>query len=266
MQHDEAQRRLHEEAKFQDGRVRAQAAGHAEARDRFYYLAAPAFEHYERILYDGIAGKNVLIVGCSVGGVPPLVRAGASATGIDISPEAIQRLSDNLRREGLAGRGRAVVMNAEALDFPPGTFDVICCSGVLHHLDTERAARSWAAALKPDGRVIMMEPLAGHPAAALYRFLTPSMRTRDEHPLKPADFAILRRHFAEVDFTGYALTSVLSLPFAYLRLARLRDATCRALNALDRALLSLAPLLRHLCWATVIELRRPKQDGLRAPS
>lgn len=258
MQRDDLQRKLLEEARFQDERVRAQAAGHDEARGRFYYLTEPALEHYEHLLYEDIRGKSVLIVGCSVGGVPPLVRFGANATGIDISPEAIQRLNEHIQRLGISGQGRALVMNAEDLDFPPASFDVICCSGVLHHLDTEKAARSWAAALKPGGRAVLMEPLAGHPAVAVYRSLTPHMRTRDEHPLKPKDFQILRRHFGEVDFTGYALTSVLSLPFAYLGLPRMRDLTCRALNALDRAILTLFPPLRHLCWTSVIELRKPR--------
>jgi len=252
--------RLKAEASFQNRRVQASAEGGAEARDRFYYLADRARRRYHDLL-EGLAGKRVLIVGCSEGGVTPMARKGAVVTGIDIADEAIRRLNDALAREGLADRGDARVMNAEALDFPPATFDCICCAGVLHHLDVEKAAESWARCLKPDGYVAVLEPMAWHPLVALYRAVTPSMRTRDEHPLKPRDVRVLRRHFASVRVRGFVLTSVASLLWAFLPdVLRLKRGTRWLCERLDDLLLAVLPPLRYFCWTSVIRLARPRRQ------
>jgi len=125
------------------------------------------------------------------GGVTPLARLGATVTGIDIADEAIKDYV-TITQEGLQNRASCVVMDGEELGFPSNTFDVICCTGVLHHLNIRKAASSWAKVLKPDGRVAMIEPLAYHPLVMLYRFATPSLRTRDEHPLAPRDIRVLK--------------------------------------------------------------------------
>ncbi len=255
----DVEQRLKAEAAFQNRRVQVAAEGGTEARDRFYYLADQARRAYHACL-EGLAGKRVLIVGCSEGGVTPMARAGAIVTGIDIADEPIRRLNDVIAREGLSDRARGVVMNAEALEFPPGSFDCICCAGVLHHLDVEKAAASWARCLDQDGRVAMLEPMAWHPVVALYRLFTPSMRTRDEHPLKPRDIRILKRHFSSVKVRGFVLTSVLSLLWAYLpNVLSLKQRTQWLFERLDTGLLALVPPLRYFCWTSVIRLGGPRQ-------
>ncbi|MGQ0614094.1 MAG: methyltransferase domain-containing protein [Planctomycetaceae bacterium] len=252
------EKRLKAEAAFQNRRVQTAAEGGTEARDRFYYLADSARRRYHACL-EKLEGKQVLIVGCSEGGVTPMARAGAIVTGIDIADEPIRRLNEVIAKEGLAGRARGLVMNAETLDFQPASFDCICCAGVLHHLDVEKAAASWARCLKPDGFVAMLEPMAWHPIVALYRRFTPSMRTRDEHPLKPRDFKILRRHFASVKVQGYVLTSVLSLVWAFLpNVLSLKEGTRWLFERLDALLLRLLPPLRYFCWTSVIRLGGPR--------
>ena len=245
---------LRSEAEFQNRRVSAAARGEDEARDKFYYLLDGAMRDYDRALGD-LEGRRVLVVGCSEGGVTPLARRGAIVTGIDIADQAIAHLNEAIRTEGLADRASALVMNAEEPEFPDGTFDVICCSGVLHHLIVERAAAGWRRVLKPGGRVAMVEPMAWNPAVLLFRLLTPSMRTADEHPLTPRDIRTLERHFAEVEVTGYALTSLLSLVWVYLPDPwSLKERSKRWLEALDTRLLRLFPFLKYFCWSSVIRL------------
>jgi len=255
------ERRLKAESAFQNRRVASLMAGEAEPRDRFYYLADRALAHYHQILED-TAGRNVLVVGCSVGGVTPLARRGATVVGIDISDEAVAQLRKGIAKEKLGQRASAYVMNAEALDFPGSTFDRIVCTGVLHHLDVERAAASWAEALRPDGLVMMLEPMAWNPLVALYRAFTPQMRTADEHPLRPRDIRILRKHFGQVYVRGYALTSLLSVAFTYLPgLAAMSRPACRFFEYIDSVLLTLIPPLKYLCWTSIIQCYEPHKSA-----
>jgi SAM-dependent methyltransferase len=254
------EQRLRSEAEFQDRRVAAAHEGKTEVRDRFYFLAEPAMQRYNDALGD-LSGKRVLVVGCSEGGVTPIARKGARVTGIDIAPEAISGLNDLIKREGLQDRADAMVMDAMNPDFPDSTFDLICCTGVLHHLDTHQSAVAWSRILKPTGRVVMLEPMAWNPAVAVFRMLTPSMRTPDEHPLTPKDFSLLKRSFDAVQTHAYVMTSVLALGWLIVPdFWDIRRRTSKVLGAVDRALLSVIPPLKYFCWTAVIELRQPRKS------
>jgi SAM-dependent methyltransferase len=246
--------RIRSEANFQDRRTTSQGN---EPRDKFYFLADRAIQRYEEAL-GAVAGKKVLVVGCATGGVTPLARRGAIATGIDVSAEAIARLSAAIRREGLEASARALVMNAEDVAFEPGSFDLICGTGVLHHLDIARACRSWTLALRTGGRVVLNEPMAWNPGAMLYRWLTPSSHTVDEHPLTPGDLRTLRTFFADVQMESYVLFSVGAAPLAYFpRLKSIRDLTRRVLESVDTGALRICPALRFCAWTSVISCNTP---------
>ncbi len=250
--------RLKAEAEFQNARVRAGMNEEGEARDRFYYLAHKAIRRYRSTLTD-VAGKHVLVVGCSEGGVTPLARRGARVTGIDIADQAIQNLNDSIKQEGWQDVAVARVMNAEDLDVEPDTFDIICCSGVLHHLDVPKAAASWSRALKPGGRVTMIEPMAYNPLIAAYRMATPSMRTDDEHPLTPKDIETLERHFGRVEVEGFVLTSLLSATWAFLpNVLGMKERSLSVLEPMDQVLMSRFPSLAFLAWTAVIQLYDPR--------
>lgn len=249
--------RIRTEAQFQNARIEAQAHGD-EARDRFYYLLEGAFTAYDRALGD-VSGKDVLVVGCSDKGLVPLASRGARVLGIDIADEAIEKVNRELAAKGLDHKAKAVLMDAERLDLPEASFDVVVCTGVLHHLDVERATQGFRRVLRPDGRLVMLEPMAWNPPAALYRLLTPSMRSPFEHPLVPRDVRVLRDSFGKVTVDGYALFSFLSLPFAYLRpIAGLKKPLARLLGPVDAALFRLVPPLRYLAWSAVIVCSQPR--------
>lgn len=254
-----SKRRLEAEARFQDERMLRALSGEHELRDRFYFINADAFRKFLS-LHEGLSGRRVVVVGSSDGGVTPLARQKVHVEGIDISPVSIAALQRAIEMEGLSDFASARVMNAEALDYPPASVDAISCSGVLHHLDTERALRSWARCLKDDGYVALFEPMAFHPIAALFRLLTPGMRTSDEHPLRPRDFHIMQRHFNSVDTYFYGISTVASAAVSVLpggtNLAR---SMLPRLEAFDRWLLRVFPCLWHVCWLTVIRLGNPRQ-------
>lgn len=249
--------RLRSEAKFQDERMLRAIEGEEEFRDRYYFINAAALRDYEGLL-SNLAGRRVVVVGSSDGGVIPLARDKVYVEGIDISPVSIDKLRAAIDKQGLTQYASARVMNAEALEYPEGSIDAISCSGVLHHLDTERALRSWARCLKDDGFAVLFEPLAFHPVAAVFRLLTPGMRTPDEHPLRARDFALMRKYFRSVDVRCYGLTIVCCAAIGVLPgAAGLSRKLLPAFEAVDRALLATLPFLRHFCWLTVVRLASP---------
>lgn len=258
MKHDtEIDRRLKAEAQFQNRRVQTGQTG--EARTKFYSIARTARARYRSML-DDVKERKVLIVGSSEGGVTPLARSGAFVTGIDLAEIPIVRLNEAIKKEGLDDRCSAMVMNAEDLDFPENTFDVIGCSGVFHHLDIEMAASCWARVLKTDGRIAMMEPMAWNPVVALYRFMTPSMRTRDEHPLTPRDIGVMKKYFQQIKIEGFVLTSVLSIIFVYVPItSSMKKRFMRTLEKLDSWILRHCPCLTYFCWISVIQLFEPRK-------
>jgi SAM-dependent methyltransferase len=246
--------RLKDEAKFQNARV---SDGGEEPRDKYYILLRQAFEDYEDALGD-LRGKTVVVVGCSNVGVIPLARRGANVIGIDVADEAVEKLNEEIATEGLSGRARGMVMNAEDLSFEPNSIDMIVCTGVLHHLDVEKSAKTFSNVLKAEGRLVMMEPLAWNPAAALYRMLTPSMRTEFEHPLTPVDFRILARYFGVVDFKAYAFLSCLAIPVLFLPgMNGLKKGLVNVLRPVDRALFGMVPYSKYFAWSTVIVCEKP---------
>jgi SAM-dependent methyltransferase len=258
--HDAATSRLRAEAEFQNRRVSRAAAGMREARDSFYFLAASAHTRYAEALR-GLRDKHVLVVGCSVGGVTPLARAGAHVVGIDISEDAVSQHRRSIARENLQAFASVQLMDAENLEFAPYSFDLICCSGVLHHLHVERAARTWARVLKPTGSVVMLEPMAWHPVVAAFRLLTPSLRTKDEHPLKPRDFHLLGEFFEDVQVEAFVLFSIAAAMLGrWDRTGSLRERVRLVLESLDARLLRLFPSLKYFCWTAVIRLSRPRRQ------
>ena len=103
--------------------------------------------------------------------------------GIDISPGYISNAIELMRQ---AGYDESLfdfrVMDAHVLNFEENTFDLIIGNGILHHLTPDIALKEVYRVLKPNGRVLFLEPLADNPLLKLFRRLTPFARTEDESP------------------------------------------------------------------------------------
>lgn len=96
-----------------------------------------------------LRGRLVLDVGAGSGRHSfHAARAGATVVALDAGP-AIDVARQNLPPELLT-----VQADAEALPFAPGTFDLVMCIGVLHHLpDPTVALNALAQAVRPGGHV-----------------------------------------------------------------------------------------------------------------
>ena len=89
--------------------------------------------------FAGARGKRVLEIGVGVGtDFIRFVRAGAIATGVDLTDHAVSLVRRRVELEGL--QAEVLQADAERLPFEDGAFDRVYSWGVLHHTpDSERA-------------------------------------------------------------------------------------------------------------------------------
>jgi ubiquinone/menaquinone biosynthesis C-methylase UbiE len=108
------------------------------------------------VLFHQMAGKRVLEIGFGPGyDALKFMQSGADYTGIDITPENVERTRRHLAFFNLSPNVRQG--DAENLPFQDGTFDVVYSNGVLHHVpDMARAFREARRVLKPGGKFIVL--------------------------------------------------------------------------------------------------------------
>ncbi len=209
----------------------------------------------ELLVAEGLAGKRVLEYGSGASAQAFfLAQQGASVTGIDISPVAVEQGRQRAASEQLEGRIEFRVMDAERLDFESGAFDLVCGSAVLHHLDLSLAYPEIARVLRPGGAAIFVEPLGHNPLINAYRNRTPELRTVDEHPLLMDDLEQAREYFSEVDIQFFHLSSLAAIP---LRNRQRFPAILSTLDQLDRGLFRVAPAIRRQAWMSVFRMADP---------
>jgi SAM-dependent methyltransferase len=243
------------EAAFHD----ALAHGQARSADRFYSVNRRSWAWYRDLLLAeaGSAqarGGIILEYGCGIGAYSSLAlaEAGYACVGVDISPESVRSAEERARAEFPDVALEYRVMNAEDLDFPDDSFDLVCGNGIVHHLELDAAYAEVARVLKPDGVAVFSEPLGHNPLINLYRRLTPDQRTPDEHPLRTADIERARRYFGTVEWRSFHLFALGAIP---LRKTRLFEPLLGALDRVDAVVLRGAP---SLGWLAVIRVAAPR--------
>jgi SAM-dependent methyltransferase len=147
-------------------------------------------------------------------------------------------------------------MNAEQMDFEADSFDLICGCAILHHLNLDKAYAELGRVLDRNGRAVFLEPLGHNPAINLYRRLTPSIRTADEHPLLARDFDAARLSFDRIELQFFALSSLLAVPFRSFRFFNSLRQSC---DAVDRLLFRAVPASSWYAWEVVMEFSQPKK-------
>lgn len=223
---------------------------------RFYSVNGALRRWYDDTLAVHAAGADALEYGCGPGSAAfALARQGARVTGIDLSPVAIELATRTAREEQPDAQMGFEVMDAEHLTFADDRFDLVCGSGILHHLDLERAYSELARVLRPDGVAVFIEPLGHNPAINWYRSRTPELRTVDEHPLLMGDLAQARAHFGVVETRFFTLTSLAAVP---LRDKAMFPRIVGALDALDRAVFTAVPPTRRWAWMVGMVMRAPR--------
>ena len=106
--------------------------------------------------FTGAKGLRVLEIGCGLGtDGAQFALAGADYTGIDLTEAAVDLARRRFELFDLAGT--FLKADAEKLDFPNDSFDVVFSHGVLHHTpDTAGAVSEIHRVLRTGGRAIVM--------------------------------------------------------------------------------------------------------------
>jgi SAM-dependent methyltransferase len=240
----ELERRLEAERAFHNAKF---AGEEHQPSSAIYELPRVAYRWFEGEVQPLARGAEVLEFGC--GGSSYAVKLSqwsGRVTAIDISDEAVEETRRRVEDAGFAAQTRLIRMNAEELDFPEGSFDLVVGRAILHHLDLEKSYAAIARVLKPGGAAIFLEPLAHNPLINLYRRMTPNLRTEDEHPLTMRDLAAARKHFGEVRLRYFTLLSIGALAAA--KAPRLFGAMVKGLDKADAALFRVAPLAGRWAW------------------
>lgn len=125
------------------------------AIEEFRYTIEPeifAFAQFSRY-----HKKQVLEVGVGAGtDFMQWLRSGAYASGIDLTPQAIDHVTQRCMQEGLQAQ-QLLVADAESLPFAPNSFDLAYSWGVIHHSpNTPQALTELIRVTKPGGTIKCM--------------------------------------------------------------------------------------------------------------
>lgn len=210
-------------------------------------------------LLGDLRGKRLLDVGCGDGTNAVLFASlGATVTGVDISPGAVELARRRAAANGLSDRMTFVCSPIETSELQDGTFDIVWGDGILHHVldDLEPILAKLARLARPGGLVLFSEPLNLCAPLRRLRKLVPVVTeaTEGERPLVAAELDVLRRH-VDLRMLHYGLLGRLDqfllTSFNYERSSALRRAAVNVTAALDRLLLSI-PGLRRLGGTAIL--------------
>ncbi|HEY7291837.1 MAG TPA: class I SAM-dependent methyltransferase [Vicinamibacterales bacterium] len=226
---------------------------------RRYQLPAKLWDWRQRsaMLLGDVAGKDLLDFGCGMGEESVyFAKLGARVTAIDISEVGVA----SVRRRAAFHRLDicACRMRVDPTNFPDATFDRIHGLGILHHVGIHQGLHEAARLLRPDGIAVFLEPVGDSPTVEAAKAWL--MRHRRFLP----DFDRVTDHernltWTEIEAALAPFPDSIADPYHLLyRLKRfLPFPTLDVVRRFDRALLSLAPRLRHYAGAVVIAVRAP---------
>ena len=196
-------------------------------------------------------GKDVLEIGCGDGSfgaqIIPLSKA---YSGIDLSEAGVRRAREKLGGE----RAMFHVMDAENLDFPDASFDLVVNREVFSSIDFERVLPEIMRVLRPGGRLIGMESFGHNPVFNLNRQLKKLLGLRSEwavsHIFRCENLQSLEEVCEAVEVRYYHCFVALGYPLVRLPDNLLSTTVISVLKQLDRMLLKL-PSLQRLAFKVV---------------
>ena len=165
--------------------------------------------HWIEQMAGGIAGKDVLDVGCG-GGIlsEAMARAGANVTGIDLSAKALGVARLHGLESGVAVTYRLVAAEALAAE-SPGRFAVVTCMEMLEHVPDPASIVAACATLGAPGATVVFATLNRNPMSYVQAILGAEyvlrLLPRGTHDwsrfIRPAELARFARR-AGLDMAG----------------------------------------------------------------
>ena len=197
--------------------------------------------HLPRLVpFDGMAGKEVLEIGCGAGtDLVRFARGSAWVTGVDLAESAIDLAKANFAQQGLSADLR--VASGEALPFADASFDLVYAHGVVQYTADDRKLVAEARrVLKPGGLAIFQVYNRRSWLNALSAIMKVGLEHEDAPVLKKytwGEFAALLQGFREVEIVAERFP-VKSRLHGGWKGAIYNDVFVAAFNALPRSLVS----------------------------
>ncbi len=225
-----------------------------------YYSVTKSSERYKEKWLSAYCKKDIKVLDFACGNGENAIFAsqcGATAIGIDISPEGIDNAKNNANSLGLGDKCEFLVMDGENLEFEDSSFDLCVEYGALHHVDLDKALTEISRVLNPKGKMICIEALRHNFFIHLYRKLTPHLRTKWEvdHILGVESLEIISKYFENVNVKYFHFFSLILVPF---RKTFLFKPFLKFFDWIDSKILSL-PFIGKYAWIMIIELSIPKK-------
>ena len=171
----------------------------------------PESRKYMFDLVGDATGKDVLDCGAGTGWVSIiLAKKGArEVIAIDVSDGMLAFAEKLAQMNGVGSVIQTQNIAVEDATFETESFDVICCSNVLHHVDLPATLDKIHKWLKPGGRAVFCEPLANSACLTRLRNIIPIKRvgTDTERGLTLKEILQETTQFSDVTYREYQLLS-----------------------------------------------------------
>ena len=216
-----------------------------------------SYQFLYNLLPQYVTGKSVLDYGCGHGmHTTEIAKMGArEIIGIDLSEESLKIAEKRVQDEKLGNKAKFIAMDAEKLEFPENSFDIVFDGGAFSSIDINKAFPEIARVLKPGGFLIGIETLAHHPLANLKRRLNRRCGVRTDwaasHIMKINDFKTANQYFNAVEIRFFHFISLVAIPFQNLPGGSL---FVKIMNNIDKIIFLLFPFLKRYGFKSVFIL------------
>ncbi len=218
---------------------------------KFYSLNESIRHKFAGLLSD-CASKRILEIGCGLSSLAiSMASIGAKVSAIDISEYAINEAKKRVKNKNLVIDFR--IMDAENVEFRDNEFELVYGVSILHHLNLKRVIPEIKRVLKFGGKAIFIEPMEHNPFIKTFRFLTPRLRSKDEHPLRMKDLQLISKRFYGYEFKHYYFLALFAFPFCkfpfYGKIQHFFE-------RLDRKIFAVIPSLKKFSWQVLLILEK----------
>jgi len=212
-----------------------------------------SYQFVYELLEKYVPEKRVLDYGCGHGmhAISMARMAAKKVIGIDLSKESLKIAEQRANRKSLNNRVKFIKMDAEKLEFPDNSFDIVFDGGTFSSIDINKAFSEIKRVLKPAGYLIGIETLGHNPLTNLKRWLNKKCGTRTEwavsHIMKIKDFKLARQYFKTIEVHFFHLTSIIAMPFQNMPAGAI---LVKIFEGIDKILLKL-PFLKRFAFKAV---------------
>lgn len=226
---------------------------------KYYSITSSSSNYIKGLLIKYVNGQIFLDYACGNGDYAFFcAKSGALfSAGLDISDVSIKNAQKKLNELQINDQKKLFFFqgDCENTNLPYSSIDVVLCSGMLHHLNLEKAYKELFRLLRPGGIIIGIEALGHNPFIQIYRNITPHLRTKWEtrHIMKTRDILMASKFGFRIMETRYwHFFDLIAVPF---RNTWFFPIVQKAGTLLDKIFLSI-PICRLLAWQVSFILKK----------